>query len=102
MAWVSTMPTRWSTRQPSARPTRTKRSRQCPHADPEKHRLREVAMCDGPSISLNWPQSWSTTPHVYPDASHGTCVINADHINADLLAFLNSQAAMSVTRQQFI
>jgi non-heme chloroperoxidase len=30
------------------------------------------------------------TLKVYPGASHGMCVINADQVNADLLAFLNS------------
>ncbi|MDQ0140451.1 alpha/beta fold hydrolase [Cupriavidus necator] len=30
------------------------------------------------------------TLKVYPGASHGMCVINADQVNADLLAFLNA------------
>ncbi|NOV24385.1 alpha/beta hydrolase [Cupriavidus necator] len=30
------------------------------------------------------------TLKVYPGASHGLCVINADQVNADLLAFLNA------------
>ncbi len=30
------------------------------------------------------------TLKVYPGASHGMCVINADQVNADLLAFLNT------------
>ncbi|MFJ1257824.1 alpha/beta fold hydrolase [Cupriavidus sp. CuC1] len=32
----------------------------------------------------------NATLKVYPGASHGMCVINADQVNADLLAFLNS------------
>ncbi|MDW3685080.1 alpha/beta hydrolase [Cupriavidus sp. CV2] len=32
----------------------------------------------------------NTTLKVYPGASHGVCVINADQVNADLLAFLNA------------
>ncbi|WP_423193937.1 alpha/beta fold hydrolase [Cupriavidus sp. H18C2] len=32
----------------------------------------------------------NATLKVYPGASHGMCVINADQVNADLLAFLNA------------
>jgi len=32
----------------------------------------------------------NATLKVYPGASHGMCVINADQVNADLLAFLNT------------
>lgn len=32
----------------------------------------------------------NATLKVYPGASHGMCVINADEVNADLLAFLNA------------
>ncbi|MNT18818.1 Non-heme chloroperoxidase [compost metagenome] len=30
------------------------------------------------------------TLKVYPGASHGMCVVNADQVNADLLAFLKA------------
>ena len=30
------------------------------------------------------------TLQVYPGLSHGMCVVNADQINADLLAFIRS------------
>jgi len=32
----------------------------------------------------------NATLKIYPGASHGMCVINADQVNADLLAFLNA------------
>lgn len=32
----------------------------------------------------------NATLKVYPGASHGMCVVNADQVNADLLAFLNA------------
>ncbi len=32
----------------------------------------------------------NATLKVYPGASHGMCVVNADAVNADLLAFLNT------------
>ncbi|MCA3193823.1 alpha/beta hydrolase, partial [Cupriavidus sp.] len=32
----------------------------------------------------------NATLKVYPGASHGMCVVNADQVNADLLAFLSA------------
>jgi non-heme chloroperoxidase len=31
-----------------------------------------------------------STLKVYPDASHGMCIVNAEQVNADLLAFINA------------
>ena len=47
-----------------------------------------VPIDDASRLSAKLVQN--STLKVYPEASHGMCTVNADQVNADLLAFLKA------------